>query len=179
LVLLCARNNSIRDFVSVAGNLGVSHLLMFTQSTNNLLSLRIARLPQGPTLNFRLESFTTAGQVRASQKRPEDFSRALQAPPLLVLHGFGAGPAPPGSTSSGVPYSDAMRLVQSTFQAMFPPINPATIRLKDCKRVLLVKHERATGTLTLRHYILRTRPVGVSKSVGMLARGAVGGGGVA
>ena len=148
---------------------------MFSQSTSNILSLRIARLPQGPTLTFRLESYTTSGQVRAAQRRPEDVSRAHMAPPLLVLQGFGSASSA-GINSSGVAHGDAMKLVQTTFQAMFPPINPATLRLKDCKRVLLVHHEKSTGLIILRHFILRSRAIGVSKKVGALTMGAFGGG---
>ena len=35
-----------------------------------------------------------------------------------------------------------MQLVVKTFQNMFPAINPETIRIMDCKRVLLLQYEK-------------------------------------
>ena len=34
-----------------------------------------------------------------------------------------------------------MQLVMKTFQNMFPAINPETIRINDCKRILLLQYE--------------------------------------
>jgi ribosome biogenesis protein SSF1/2 len=166
------KRNTLKDFVSAAGALNVSHLLMFAQSEGSgNVSLRVGRLPRGPTLTFRVDSYTTARQVRASQKRQQDVSKSFLTPPLLVLHGFGAAEAAGGGGgggSGGVGAADALKMARVTLQAMLPSVNPATVRLPDCRRVLLVHHDPATGCLLLRHYLIRARPVGLSRGVGRL-----------
>ena len=55
--------NSMKDMLSVAGPLGVTHFLVFSQ-TDRTLSLRLAKCPKGPTLQFKIESFSTARDVQ-------------------------------------------------------------------------------------------------------------------
>ncbi|XP_071714671.1 peter Pan-like protein [Rutidosis leptorrhynchoides] len=43
--------NNLRDFLNVAGPMGVTHFLMLSK-TRNSPYLRVARTPQGPTLTF-------------------------------------------------------------------------------------------------------------------------------
>lgn len=47
-------SNTLKDFVHAAQPLGVTHLLMLAQSGASI-NLRIARLPSGPTLAFKVE----------------------------------------------------------------------------------------------------------------------------
>jgi ribosome biogenesis protein SSF1/2 len=166
--------NTLKDFVHIAGPLGVTHMMVFAQSAAHV-SLRIARMPRGPTLNFRVDTYTLARQVKAAQKRPVDLSRAFLHPPLVVLHNFsaatagaGGGDASVGSGaggSAGVSLGDALNLVQTTFRNMFPSINPATMKLADCRRVVLVHYHRERRQVEVRHYVVRAVPVGVSKGV--------------
>ncbi len=46
------RQNSLKDFVAVAGPLGVSHMLVFTRTELSVI-LRLIRVPHGPTLTFK------------------------------------------------------------------------------------------------------------------------------
>ena len=43
---------ALKDYVSVAGSLGVTHMLMFSK-TDASVNLRVGRLPRGPTLSFK------------------------------------------------------------------------------------------------------------------------------
>ena len=47
------KDNSVKDYVNLAGSLRVSHLLMFTQ-TERAVNLRCARMPHGPTVTFQV-----------------------------------------------------------------------------------------------------------------------------
>ena len=49
------KKNTIKDFVSISGYLHVSHLMMFTETELGSY-MRMARLPRGPTLTFRIHS---------------------------------------------------------------------------------------------------------------------------
>ena len=45
-----------------------------------------------------------------------------------------------------------------------------TVKLTECRRVLLVHYEREKDEIEIRHYAIRATPTGVSKSVSRLVR---------
>jgi ribosome biogenesis protein SSF1/2 len=142
--------------------------MLLSQTTRGTVGLRIARHPRGPTLSFQVDAFTLARHVKAAQRRPVEIEEAFEAPPLVVLHGFNS--LPPGATervpgSSSVPLADALKMVMVTIQSMFPPINPGTVKLATCRRVLLVHFNRDSGRIEVRHYVIRAVPVGVSRGL--------------
>lgn len=53
------KKNTIKDFLSISGYLHVSHMMVFTETELGSY-MRLARLPRGPTLTFRIHnvSFT-------------------------------------------------------------------------------------------------------------------------
>ena len=63
--------NRMKDYAAVAGHLGVTHLMVVSQTQHNVI-LRLARIPEGPTLHFRVNQYSLSRQVRASQRRPYD-----------------------------------------------------------------------------------------------------------
>ena len=73
-------------------------------------------------------------------------------PPLVVLNNF----------SQSV--ESHTKLMRVTFQHMFPTINIKTVKLSECRRVVLF-HLMDDGNVEMRHYAVRANPVGVSKSV--------------
>lgn len=76
-----------------------------------------------------------------------------KTPPVLVLNNFGQ--------------SDELhvKLMKITFQNMFPTINVKTVKLADCRRVVLFHFNKSEGTVEMRHYAVRANPVGISRSV--------------
>ncbi|CAM9707182.1 unnamed protein product, partial [Heterosigma akashiwo] len=48
---------------------------------------------------------------------------------------------------------------------MFPPINVQTIKLADCRRVVLFHYLKEDQTVEVRHYSIRAVPTGISRSV--------------
>jgi ribosome biogenesis protein SSF1/2 len=65
------KTNSIKDYVSAAGPLGVTHIMAMSQ-TDLGPTLRIGRLPNGPTLTFKVMRYALSSHVRAAQRRPCD-----------------------------------------------------------------------------------------------------------
>ena len=61
----------MKDYEVVAGQLGVTHLLIISQTNINVL-LRIGKIPDGPTLHFKILEYSLSRQVRNNQKRPYD-----------------------------------------------------------------------------------------------------------
>lgn len=63
------KKNTLKDFVHVAGPLGVTHLLIIS-STENAPYLRVARCPHGPTLTFKIHEYSLMADIARSQPRP-------------------------------------------------------------------------------------------------------------
>jgi ribosome biogenesis protein SSF1/2 len=61
--------NKMKDYAAVAGQLGVTHIIAFSQTKSNVV-LRLGRHPEGPTLHFKVLKYSLSRQVRALQKRP-------------------------------------------------------------------------------------------------------------
>lgn len=78
------RKNKLKDFVSLSSVFHVSHMAVFYKSANRL-SLNMARLPQGPTLNFKIHQFTLARDVLASMKKQYFNDTAFKHSPLVSM----------------------------------------------------------------------------------------------
>ena len=114
LTYLCSRvqvqkKNTIKDFVSVSSLLKVSHLMIFTNSAIGPY-IRIARLPQGPTLMFRIHNYSLGRDVLSSLKKQMTNKKLFKNAPLVILNNF---------TGDG----SQIKLMASVFQNMFPTIN--------------------------------------------------------
>ena len=68
---------------------------------------------------------------------------------------------------------NALKLMTKVFQNMFPAINVATVALKEIRRVLLLHYDPATERISLRHYEINARPVGMSKAVKQLVTSSI------
>eukprot|EP00947_MAST-08B_sp_MAST-8B-sp1_P005366 g5366.t1 len=137
------KGQKLKDFVHIAGPMGISHLMMLT-STSEHTNLRVSRLPRGPTLTFQVPEFALGGQVRGAQKRPVDPSQLLRDSPLVVLNNFGDDK------------ENHVKLASATFQSMFPKINVQTANLATCKRVVLLDYDEASECMEYRHYAIKT-----------------------
>src|SRR2546429_9416622 len=84
------RSNKLKDFTSMAGPLGVTHLLLFSRSKSNRTNLRIALTPRGPTLHFQIEKYSLCKDIAKAQKqsRGGGSGKEYTSPPLLVMNNF-------------------------------------------------------------------------------------------
>lgn len=79
------RHNKLRDYTTMAGPLGVSHLLLFSRSENGNTNMRLAITPRGPTLHFRVDKYSLCKDVLKSMKRPKSDSAGYLTSPLVRL----------------------------------------------------------------------------------------------
>ncbi|KAJ8502302.1 hypothetical protein ONZ51_g48 [Trametes cubensis] len=75
--------NKLRDFLTMAPALGVTHLLAFTL-TDVAPSLRIVRLSAGPTLSFRVERYSLTKDIINASRRARSMSTVEYLSPPLV-----------------------------------------------------------------------------------------------
>jgi len=154
--LKASEKNSIKDFVSIAGPLNVSHFLMFGMSSTSA-NLRVMRLARGPTMSFKVVNFTLSKDVVSAQKRPNVNPKLFAHHPLLVLNGFGG--------QDGQPAPNHLKLISTMFQNMFPSININKVAVGDIRRCLLLRYDAESDQIYLRHYSIKAVPVGVSRRV--------------
>ncbi|XP_076866059.1 suppressor of SWI4 1 homolog [Brachyhypopomus gauderio] len=145
------KKNVLKDFVTVAGPLGVTHFLVFTKTPSSI-NLRLARLPKGPTLHFRVTKYSLIKDVVSSQKRQRMHGQQFAHHPLLVLNNFGI---------EGM----HVKLMATMFQNLFPSINVHQVNLNNIKRCVLVNYDPASQEIEFRHYSLKVVPVGMSRGV--------------
>lgn len=151
--------NKMKDFESIAGPLGVSHFMTFSE-TDLSTNCRIMRFPRGPTLSFQVEKYSLMQDIAALQKRPHSkVGVEYQHSPLVVLNGF----------SKAEKHDE---IVGAMLQNMFPPINVDKIKLPNCRRVVMFNLEE-DSTLEMRHYYINAAPTGVKKSVRKVVKGGI------
>ncbi|KAL7484415.1 hypothetical protein ACHAW6_010053 [Cyclotella cf. meneghiniana] len=161
---------------SLTSTMGITHILALSQNGPKV-NLRLARTPAGPTLTFRVKRFTLGRHLRAVQRRPIDSARAFESPPVVVTNNFGDATAAPH-----------VKLMRISFQNIFPAINVTTVKLNECRRVVLFnfirrdlarkqndnnnnpdqnqhEHDSEDEEVEIRHYAIRAKPVGVDRKV--------------
>ncbi|XP_064457213.1 suppressor of SWI4 1 homolog [Ornithodoros turicata] len=153
------KHNVVKDFVSVAGLLHVTHMVVFTK-TEQSVYMRVARLPRGPTLTFQVENYSLMRDVLSSLKKKVTYSHQYANHPLLVLNNF---------SGEGM----HLKLITSMFQNMFPSININTVKLNTIRRCLLLNFQPETNTIDFRHYTIKVAPSGISKSIKKIVQSKV------
>ncbi|KAI9792765.1 MAG: hypothetical protein M1816_001496 [Peltula sp. TS41687] len=167
------RANRLKDYLTMAGPLGVTHLLLFSRSSTGNTNLRIALTPRGPTFHFKVDSYSLCKDVKKSMKHPKGGGKEYLTAPLLVMNNFMSQTQPDTPSQPSAP-KHLESLVTSVFQSLFPPIAPQTTPLSSIRRVLLLNRETGTSNtqedlgsyvINLRHYAITTRLSGISKGI--------------
>ncbi|KAF2023864.1 Brix-domain-containing protein [Setomelanomma holmii] len=164
------RANKLRDYTTMCGPLGVTHLLLFSRSESGNTNLRLARTPRGPTLHFRVENYSLCKDIFKSMRHPRAGANDYLVAPLLVMNNFLTSDTERERLGDKAPPKHLEKLVTDMFQGLFPPIQPHTTPLHTIKRVLLLNREppseeHGTCTISLRHYAITTKITGVPKAI--------------
>ncbi|TNJ29861.1 Peter pan protein [Giardia muris] len=150
--LKARKSNTLRDFLAVAGSLGVTHLLVFTSSGEGT-TLRIIKTPHGPTLTFRLVEYSSMQDLHAAQGAPVLTKRMIDSAPLCIMAGFGdVGKETKRSSDE----QKAIQLCATTIKAMYPEVSVTTAGWRSVKRCVLYSADK-TGLISFRHYLVRYR----------------------
>ncbi|OXU24688.1 hypothetical protein TSAR_001478 [Trichomalopsis sarcophagae] len=158
-VLKERKKNTIKDFVSIASVLHVTHMSIFTRTELGMY-LKLCRIPRGPTLTFKIKNFTLARDVVSTTKKQLVFEEAFKHSPLIILNKF---------SGEGM----QMKLMASMFQNMFPTINLATVNLSNLRRCVCLNYDPETKLIDFRHYAIKVVPVGLSRSVKKLVQAKI------
>lgn len=158
------KSNKLKDFIVMAGPLGISYFMIFSQNEETgSTHLRMSSMPHGPTISFKILEYSLQRDINKFMKTPKSLAKSApeyMSPPLLVMNGF-------TNPKDAEPQE---KLIITAFQNMFPPINPTETKVNTIKRVLLLNKDKETGIIDLRHYIIDTRLVDVNKGVKKLVQ---------
>jgi len=132
------KGNKLRDYTTMTGPLGVTHLLLFSRSLSGNTNLRLAITPRGPTLHFRVDNYALCKDIFKSQRHPISSTSLYLQPPLLVMNNFTAASAAAVEGVENPVPKHLESLVTTVFQSLFPPISPQATPLSSIKRVLLL-----------------------------------------
>ena len=69
-----SKKNTLKDFISVAGQYGVSHMLLFSQ-TEKACYLRLIKNPKGPTVTFKISEYSLSKDVIKYQQSAKRYSK--------------------------------------------------------------------------------------------------------
>eukprot|EP00913_Durusdinium_trenchii_P018817 g17684.t1 len=158
-----SKSNRVEDFIAVASHFNVTHLIIFS-ATKAATYMKLARLPQGPTLTFRVDSFTLAREVRAAQRRPQGSSRDFTSPPLQVLNGLG-GPKERFELPRRY-----LRLLAEMLRGTFPAIDVPTFNQAECRRAALFHYDRENDAIFFRHFVVGRRQLGLERGIKKLTK---------
>jgi len=157
------KSNKLRDFTTMAGPLGVTHLLLFSRSESGNVNMRLAITPRGPTLHFRINKYSLCKDISKSMRRPKSGTAEFLTSPLLVMNNF-MSPNADSNPNPAVP-KHLEQLTTTVFQSLFAPISPQSTSLNSIKRVLLLDRvptkassssDEAPYVIQLRHYAIST-----------------------
>jgi ribosome biogenesis protein SSF1/2 len=157
------KSNKLKDYTTMAGPLGITHLFLFSRSKSGNTNLRIAPTPRGPTIHFKIEKYSLCKDVAKSQKHPRGGGKEYLSPPLLVMNNMVSAEA---EVSSDPRRKDLENLTRGVLQNIFPPISAQATPLASIKRIMLWNKEATKDggfVLNLRHYAITTKRTGVSK----------------
>ena len=140
-----SKSNKLKDFIQVAGPLGVTHFVLLS-ATERAKYLKICKTPRGPTLTFRIDKYSLEADVKKAQKNPKSRGKSFLNPALVVLNNFSSS------------HESEKKLCALTFQNIFPAVNVKKAKLSSCKRVVLVDYDKETNLYRLRHFHVDAKP---------------------
>ena len=165
---------SLDNVCKIAMEIWVSHLLIFrAPSTGPQMS--IVRLPQGPSLHFKITEYTPSSVfIEFSRANRLPYATTNESnttrPPIVVLNGFGAAIQElqrDSSASKRHLNPTVLKLVSTTFQHMFPPVDSKNFSLRtSSKRCVLFKFNKEDETISMRQYMVQINKANADKKEG-------------
>ena len=145
-------SNTLKDFVSVSSQLGIAQFMVFS-ATELGTYFRLIRIPHGPTLTFRVMTYSLMADIHKLQARPKSLSAEDKiCAPILILNNFSSE-------------DNHVKIMASAFQNTFPALNVHQMKLKDARRVVLLHYDKEDSTVEFRHFLIGTTQLGITKSV--------------
>jgi len=155
-----SRKNSLKDFLSIVDLYNLSHMFAFTKTSNNEY-MRLARMPSGPTLTFKIDQYCFSSDLATNTENHKPLLKSFHHVPVILLNGF-------NSNLLSEEYTEPVKIVSSMFQSVFPPLNFAELEEKQVKKCILV-NMKVSGSgepsFELRHYHIDVEKMASKKTI--------------
>eukprot|EP00762_Andalucia_godoyi_P004176 ANDGO_06333.mRNA.1 Peter Pan-like protein len=177
--LQSTQSTRLRDYVRVASSMSVSHFQMITVGENGPY-WKVCRVPNGPTVTFKVLGYSLIRDVQAVQKRPiGTASIDYKVPALCVMNGFSSitpSSAAVDGKNERLCSAGEWKVITSSIQSMFPALKLSTVKLdSDVRRLVLFHKHPANDWIEVRHYVIRQRSLGKAISIDRLRKVIAGG----
>ena len=116
----------IQEYIKASKIFDVSHMIIFT-STSQHNYMRFIKLPEGPTVTFKIVSYCDRADVLNAQMRKKSFNTQFISP-ILIMNGFNSEIV--AENVRNLPGKHHYQIVSQMIQSMFPPLNLKKIKLK-------------------------------------------------
>ena len=142
-------------------------------STDASLNLKLIKVPQvrtcsswslnetlecqGPTVSFKVVSYSLVRDVQRTTRKLFDVKHSGTSSPLVVMTNFQK--------------SKHHSLVVTLVQNLFPSVNPHTVEIKNKKRVVLFDYDAEHDLIRFRHYRISIPASGLSNAMKTLLYG--------
>lgn len=155
-----SNKNTLKDFLSLVDVYGFSHMFALT-NTEKASYLKLAKMPSGPTLTFKINEYCLAADIFRENKNKIALTKIFNHIPLCILNGF---------SNSSIPamYKEPLSIASTMFQSIFPPLNINELNVNQAKRSLLVNlnlDENKEPVIELRHYDIDTEKSSGKKTI--------------
>jgi len=63
--------------------------------------------------------------------------------------------------------------MSTMFQGLFPPLNIQTMKLSDCRRVVLLSYNKETNKIEFRHFLITASPIGITRNIKKIVKATI------
>jgi hypothetical protein len=138
-------------------------MMMFTNTEKNSY-LRIAKMPKGPTITFKIKSYCLSSDIFQNGKNKKPLTKNFYHIPIIIMNGF-------NSVNINEKYDMPLKTISMMFQSFFPPLNLTEVQMKKCKRVVLLNlniEKNNEPELLFRHYDIDIEKFSIKKTISNL-----------
>lgn len=152
-------SNKMKDFLSLVDIYGFSHMFAFTNTEKNSY-LKLAKLPSGPTITFKINKYCLAGDIfRENENDGKALIKLFNHTPICILNGFNNL-----HSKDKQPYD----IVSTMLQSVFPPIDLNQLKSEQAKKSIFFSvdyNKKGEPEVEMRHFYIEQEKASTKKTI--------------
>lgn len=152
-------SNKMKDFLSLVDIYGFSHMFAFTNTEKNSY-LKLAKLPSGPTITFKINKYCLAGDIfRENENDGKALIKLFNHTPICILNGFNNL-----HSKDKQPFD----IVSTMLQSVFPPIDLNQLKSEQAKKSIFFSVEydkKGEPEVEMRHFYIEQEKSSTKKTI--------------
>ena len=139
--------------MAVAGPLGVTHFIYLSQNSHCISHVKFFRFPHGPSLTFRLKSYSLMEDIQKINGTTRAPTIELAFSPFVAFSNFDDS------------FGKHISLTKTFLQNLFPSLDAESTHSNAVKRMVLFHYDNENDFVILRHYVVSVKMVGITKNL--------------